>query len=106
MFDSGLLDEVRGLLASGLTGDEKPFESLGYKQAVAHLRGEIDLDAAVEATEIGTRQYAKRQRTWFRRDARILWLRGFGTDPAIQSEAVRLWSECDTLGEPLADPGA
>ncbi len=93
MFAAGLVDEVRGLLASGLTGDEKPFESLGYKQAVAHLRGEIDLDTASEATEIGTRQYAKRQRTWFRRDARIQWLPGFGSEPGIQREAVRLWSE-------------
>ena len=93
MFDQGLLDEARGLLASGLSGDEKPFESLGYRQAIAHLRGEIDLDTAVESTEIGTRQYAKRQRTWFRRDPRIQWFQGFGTDPAIQSDAVRLFRE-------------
>ncbi|MEO5926099.1 MAG: tRNA (adenosine(37)-N6)-dimethylallyltransferase MiaA [Bryobacteraceae bacterium] len=90
IFAAGLLDEVRGLLASGLTGDEKPFESLGYKQAVAHLRGELEWEAAIESTEIGTRQYAKRQRTWFRRDARIHWLAGFGTDPGIQAEAVKL----------------
>lgn len=96
MFASGLVEEVRGLLASGLTGDEKPFESLGYRQAVAHLRGELSVDEAVESTEIGTRQYAKRQRTWFRRDTRIHWLIGFGTDPEIQSAAGRLWSNgCD-----------
>jgi tRNA dimethylallyltransferase len=89
MFASGLVDEVRGLLASGLTGDEKPFESLGYKQAVAHLRGELSLAEAVELTAIGTRQYAKRQRTWFRRDARIEWLTGFGTDPEIRLMGVR-----------------
>ncbi len=97
MFEKGLLDEVRGLLDSGLRGDEKPFESLGYKQAVAHLRGELTLEQAVELTEIGTRQYAKRQRTWFRRDTRIQWMAGFGTDPAIEQEAVRLWSNrCDS----------
>lgn len=87
MFASGLIDEVRWLLASGLTGDEKPFESLGYRQAVAHLRAELPLEEAIEATEIGTRQYAKRQRTWFMRDARIRWLRGFGWAPQIQDEA-------------------
>ena len=97
MFDGGLLDEVRGLLDSGLSGDEKPFESLGYKQAVAHLRGEILREAAIGLTEIRTRQYAKRQRTWFRRDARIQWLVDFGTDPAVQERAVRLWSDqCDS----------
>ena len=93
MFGAGLLDEVRGLLASGLTGNEKPFESLGYKQAVAHLRGELTLEEAIESTEIGTRQYAKRQRTWFRRDQRIQWLDGFGNDGAVQERAVRLWSD-------------
>lgn len=85
MFASGLVDEVRGLLTAGLTGDEKPFEALGYRQAAAHLRGEMSVDEAIESTEIGTRQYAKRQRTWFRRDSRIQWLNGFGTDPGIQA---------------------
>jgi tRNA dimethylallyltransferase len=94
MFLEGLIDEVRGLLAEGLTGAEKPFESLGYKQALAHIRGDITLEAAIESTLIETRQYAKRQRTWFRRDPRIQWLAGFGSDPAIReaaSNAVRLW---------------
>ncbi len=94
MFEAGLLDEVRGLLASGLTGDEKPFESIGYKQALGHLRGEITLEAAIESTEIETRQYAKRQRTWLRGDSRVHWLPGFGNDPAIQRAAQQ---EVDTL---------
>ena len=88
----GLVDEVRGLLEQGLSGDEKPFESLGYKQALAHLRGQMSLEQAQASTEIETRQYAKRQLTWFRRDARIVWFTGFGTDPAIAEacqQAVR-----------------
>jgi tRNA dimethylallyltransferase len=97
MFQSGLIDEVRGLLAGGLTGSEKPFESLGYKQALAHVRGEITLSAAIESTEIETRQYAKRQQTWFRRDSRIHWLYGFGTDPAIEQETRSLCQEPDRL---------
>jgi tRNA dimethylallyltransferase len=97
MFAGGLIDEVRALLASGLTGDEKPFESLGYRQVVAYLRGQMTLEEAIELTEIGTRQYAKRQRTWFRRDARIHWLTGFGTEALVQRQADRLWNEqCDT----------
>lgn len=91
MFDDGLIEDVRGLLAGGLTGEEKPFESLGYKQALQHLRGEITLEAAMESTLIETRQYAKRQRTWFRRDPRIHWLRGFGNDPAVLTEAEEAW---------------
>jgi len=92
MFDEGLLEEVRGLLAQGLSGNEKPFESLGYKQVLAHLRGQMTLEQAQESTEIETRQYAKRQLTWFRRDPRILWLDGFGSDASVAAaslEAVR-----------------
>jgi tRNA dimethylallyltransferase len=92
MFQAGLVEEVRGLLSSGLSGVEKPFESLGYKQVLAYLREQIPLEQAITATEIETRQYAKRQLTWFRRDPRIVWLPGFGSDPAIAAaglDAVR-----------------
>lgn len=91
MFEDGLLDEVRGLLQAGATGREKPFEALGYKQALQHLRGEISLSQAIEATYIATCQYSKRQRTWFRRDAQIVWLEDFGDSPrACQSAAARV----------------
>jgi len=92
MFEAGLVDEVRGLLEKGLSGEEKPFESLGYKQALAHLRGQISLEQAQASTEIETRQYAKRQLTWFRRDRTIQWFEGFGSDPDVSDaslEAVR-----------------
>jgi len=94
MFEAGgLVDEVRGLLEKGLSGEEKPFESLGYKQALAHLRGQMSLEQAVTSTEIATRQYAKRQLTWFRgsskQDPRIVWFNGFGSDPKVV-EACRM----------------
>ena len=88
MFENGLVEEVRGLLAEGLSGAEKPFESLGYKQVLAHLRGEISLEQAISSTEIETRQYAKRQQTWFGRDPHVLWLNGFGSDPAIAAPGL------------------
>jgi tRNA dimethylallyltransferase len=90
MFSSGLLDEVRRLLASGAAGAEKPFESLGYKQALRHLRGEVSLEQAIESTQVETRQYAKRQWTWFRRDAGVEWMRGFGDDPDVAEQAKGL----------------
>jgi tRNA dimethylallyltransferase len=99
MFAEGLLDEVRGLLAHGCTGAEKPFESLGYKQALAHVQGRLPLEDAIEQCEIETRQYAKRQLTWFRRDPRVRWLRGFGDEPAIVQSAL------DAVREFLAAPG-
>ena len=88
MFGGGLLEEVRGLLAQGLSGKEKPFEALGYKQALQVLRGECTVEQAIESTIIATRQYAKRQRTWFRRDTEIRWVQNFGDQPAAQQFAI------------------
>jgi tRNA dimethylallyltransferase len=90
MFSGGLLDELRRLLAGGATGAEKPFESLGYKQALQHLRGEASLEQAVESTQMQTRQYAKRQWTWFRRDPGVEWLPGFGDDVDVAEQAKGL----------------
>jgi len=90
MFGCGLVEEVRSLLAAGCSGDEKPFESLGYKQAHSHIRGSITIDEAVASTQIETRQYAKRQWTWFRRDAEVIWLPGFGHSPSVFEQCVDL----------------
>lgn len=90
MLRNGWLDEVRGLVRSGLSESAKPFDFIGYRELRAHLRDEITLDAARAAIQQGTRQYAKRQLTWFRREANVHWLRGFGDQPEIQSEARAL----------------
>ncbi len=88
MFQTGLLDETGALLAEGISPRVKALQSLGYKQAVAHLRGELDIEAAVEDCQIKTRQYAKRQMTWFRAEKDVFWLNGFGEDTAIQRQAL------------------
>jgi tRNA dimethylallyltransferase len=89
----GLLDEVRGLLAAGYGPELGPMSGHGYREAARHLAGEWSLEQAIEVTARRTRQYAKRQRTWFRRESRILWL-GAGTreadDPGLVDEAERL----------------
>jgi tRNA dimethylallyltransferase len=90
MFEAGLIEEVRGLLARACTGAEKPFESLGYKHALAYVQGRLSLPDAISQCEIETRQYAKRQWTWFRRDQRVRWLEGFGEDPEIAACALTL----------------
>jgi len=92
MFAEGLIEETRNALARGATGAEKPFESLGYKQALQYIHGEIPLEQAILSTQIETRRYAKRQWTWFRREPAIVWLNGFGDDPAIVREALELAS--------------
>lgn len=90
MFVSGLIGEVRNLLAQGCTGSEKPFESLGYKQALEHVHGSATLEQAIASTQLETRQYAKRQLTWLRRDPDVHWLSGFGDSPEVIEHAFAL----------------
>ena len=89
MFQSGLVEETRRLLEK--YGDAAgPLGSLGYKQAVQLLRGEIDAATALQAAQQAHRNYAKRQMTWFRREPDVVWLAGFGDETAIQQSAVEL----------------
>lgn len=90
MFAAGLVQEIETLLEQGCTGDEKPFESLGYRQALAFIRGETTLERAVYLTQLETRHYAKRQWTWFRRDPEIQWLSGFGNDIPVIEQCSRM----------------
>lgn len=69
MLQDGLLDEVRSLLNSKFTGLEKPLQSIGYKESLEYIRGEItSVEDLIERINISTRQLAKSQRTWFNRD--------------------------------------
>lgn len=90
MFDGGLLDEVRGLLDRGVPEGAKPFESVGYAEAVAVVRGRMTREQAIESTQTRTRHYAKRQITWFRRETDVRWLDGFGDDPNVQQKALAM----------------
>ena len=75
MFDRGLGDEVRALLASGVPLDSTAMQAIGYKETVAYVRGECTREEAVELVQRRSRQYAKRQLTWLRRDESVRWLR-------------------------------
>jgi tRNA dimethylallyltransferase len=88
MFQAGLVAEVRALLERGVPRTAKPFESLGYREALLHLEGSLTLDQAIEWTIIHTRQYAKRQMTWFRKERGIVWLSGFGDEESVVERAV------------------
>jgi tRNA dimethylallyltransferase len=90
IFERGLVDEVRHLLASGVPGAAKPFESLGYRQALRVVEGSLTLEQALESTQLETRRYAKRQITWFRKEHGVYWLAGFGDDPRVQAEAIAI----------------
>jgi tRNA dimethylallyltransferase len=90
LFSSGLLEETRRLLDAGHAPDLPALSGHGYREAAAHLAGEWSLEAAIAATARRTRQYAKRQLTWFRRDPRIIWIEAeerAGDDPHLVTAA-------------------
>ena len=89
MFEHGLVAETEQLWKK--YGDRaRPLQSLGYRQAMQIVRGEVSEKAALEAAQQAHRNYAKRQMTWFRREPEVTWLTGFGDDPAIHAEALGL----------------
>jgi len=73
MLKSGFLNEVKDLLEGGCSSTAKPFQSLGYKQILNHLQGDLSLEEAVGLIKKNTKRYAKRQLTWFRKDTEIKW---------------------------------
>jgi tRNA dimethylallyltransferase len=87
MFETGLIEETKSLLQKYGT-EARPLTSLGYKQAVQLLRGELIREQALQAAQQAHRNYAKRQMTWFRREPDVTWLKGFGDDAGIQREAL------------------
>jgi tRNA dimethylallyltransferase len=89
MFGAGLVEETARLLEK--YGDAAgPLTSLGYKQAVQFLRGELTRERALQRARQAQRNYAKRQMTWFRREPEVRWLRGFGDEAQIRQEAGAL----------------
>jgi len=74
MFERGIVAEVSCLLSAGVEESAPPFRALGYKRVLAHLKGTIPLDEAKRLTKQDTRQYAKRQISWFRKMPGVSWL--------------------------------
>ncbi len=93
MFERGLLAETEHLLERGISADAKPLQSLGYKQAVEVIRGHMNTEEAIRECRTKTRQYAKRQLTWFRHETGVEWLNGFGDEERIQERAIEMVSE-------------
>jgi tRNA dimethylallyltransferase len=88
MFNAGLIEETKRLAQR--LGRISPLSSLGYKQALQVLDGELTAEQALEAAQQAHRNYAKRQMTWFRKEPNVHWLAGFGDDPNTQHEALNL----------------
>lgn len=75
MMEAGLVEEVENLLKMGVSKNSTSMQAIGYKEIVCYLDGKITLSEAVEKIKTGSRRYAKRQLTWFRRNERIHWIK-------------------------------
>jgi tRNA dimethylallyltransferase len=97
MLARGWLSETRNLVVKGLPESAKPFDFIGYREMLAVLRGQMKIDHARAAIQQATRRYAKRQLTWFRREADVHWFEGFGDEAAVQQAALA-WVQAE-IGE-------
>ena len=101
MVDDGLIDEVQRLAAApgGLSRTAR--EGIGYKEILDHLEGSVPtLEAALRRTAERTRQLARRQRMWFRRDRRITWIGSAGNPLATLPALLATWNLQCSLGDP------
>jgi tRNA dimethylallyltransferase len=89
MFQAGFVEEVRGLLARGIPSDAKPLGAIGYRHVIANLENNGAWEDTIRMIQRDTRRYAKRQLTWFRRQAETTWFGGPGDNKAIKEEVHR-----------------
>ena len=107
MVENGLVQEVEGLLEAGFRRGVTAPQAIGYKEIVSYLDGERSLDDAVSCIKTATHRYAKRQRTWFRKDKRIAWIDADDFDAdAIAGRVVDLARKPSAAGYELREmPG-
>lgn len=92
MFSSGLLEEAQTLLDQGFSRELKALRTIGYREALSFLGGEISLAAALAHTQQETRRYAKRQMTWFRKNNLIIMVDSLAEFAKIKNIAERLYA--------------
>ena len=73
MMDEGFLEEVKRLYSMGIDENFQSMKAIGYREMLMYLKGEVELSYAIDKMKQFSRNYAKRQLTWFRRDERIRW---------------------------------
>jgi tRNA dimethylallyltransferase len=103
MFELGLVSETQTLLDAGLGGNRTAMQALGYRQVVEHLQGLRSLVQTIELVKIRTRQFAKRQMTWFRRQMPVAWIQGLASDSAAQIEE-QIRQRFESPGQVTASP--
>jgi len=89
-YENGLVEEVKRLRELGLPDDTNALGAHGYRRVCEFLRGERTIESAIEQSKQDVRNYAKRQMSWFRREAGVIWLDGFGSEADIQEKLWRI----------------
>ena len=95
MLANGWVKEIETLLEAGYSADDRALSGIGYRQMIAHLAGEYDLDEAVRLTAVATNRLIRHQNNWFKQgDTRINWF-DMTNDPEVRTklaiEAARIW---------------
>jgi tRNA dimethylallyltransferase len=90
-FESGLVEEVRGLLAAGVPATANAFKAIGYREVLGALRAGEDPQAVREDVKRNTRRYAKRQRTWFRKEPGVCWLDAMEGSDRLAEKVTGMW---------------
>ncbi len=88
MVRAGWIEEVRQLIEQGVPADAKPFQFIGYAEYCEYLAGQLTKENALQRIQQATRNFAKRQITWFRKEKTVHWFEGFGDSPEISSAAL------------------
>lgn len=97
MIFEGLVEETQEVLNKGYSTDLNSLNTVGYKEIISYLNGEIDLERAIELIKRNTRRYAKRQMTWFRKDDRIKWLE-IKNESDIHNSVKLIYNEINRKG--------
>ncbi len=100
MFNAGLVDEVRHLLARGIPPSAKPFEAIGYRHVLAELDSCNALEETIRIIQRDTRRYAKRQMTWFRKQPDVTWFDGPGDSEQIKNNVRQFLQPFLSVGFP------
>jgi tRNA dimethylallyltransferase len=93
MIEQGWPAEVSALMRGGTPPSAKAFDFIGYRELRAHLEGQTSLPEATQAIIVATRQYAKRQMTWFRKEPGVTWFSSFGDDPTVVGTVLKQLAE-------------
>ena len=103
-FRQGLLDEIRGLLASGIPDTALPFTGLVYRQALEHLGGVRDEAATRELIVRENRKYSRRQLIWFRKEPNLQWIHAAGEREETQEEVAHVLAPMENPSDAATDP--